>query len=140
LQVSGGTSAATPVMASIQALVNQNTGQTWGNPNPVYYALANSEYGDSGNDSCNASLGNAIGPGCIFHDITVGTNEVICQPGTPNCFAPSGALGVISLSTAAYIPAYAANQGWDFTTGIGSVNAYNLVGNWNKGVLAAGQQ
>jgi hypothetical protein len=29
----------------------------------------------------------------------------------------------------AYQPAYGATPGWDFATGIGSVNAYNLVFN-----------
>jgi len=30
-------------------------------------------------------------------------------------------------------PAYSATRGWDFATGIGSVNAYNLVMNWPTG-------
>ena len=36
----GGTSFAAPMMAGIQALVNQRWGGRQGNPNPVYYALA----------------------------------------------------------------------------------------------------
>jgi hypothetical protein len=40
----GGTSIATPEMAGIQALVNQNAGGKQGNPNFVYYALATSEH------------------------------------------------------------------------------------------------
>jgi subtilase family serine protease len=35
----GGTSIASPVLAGIQALVNQNAGGPQGNPNPVYYGL-----------------------------------------------------------------------------------------------------
>ena len=37
------------------------------------------------------------------------------------------ALGVLSTSDTSYAPAYAAASGWDFATGIGSVNAFNLL-------------
>jgi hypothetical protein len=30
-------------MAGIQALINQRTGQNWGNANTVYYSIAQSE-------------------------------------------------------------------------------------------------
>jgi hypothetical protein len=42
-------------------------------------------------------------------------------------------VGVISATTLApaYQPAYGTTPGWDFATGIGSVNAYNLVMNTN---------
>ncbi|SPF44759.1 putative Peptidase S53 propeptide [Candidatus Sulfotelmatobacter kueseliae] len=123
---SGGTSFATPIMAGIQALANQATGARWGNPNPMYYYLARSEYGTSGNSNCNASLGNTVGSGCTFYDITLGTNNVPCE-GTVNCYTPSGTIGVLSTSNSAYEPAFGTNVGWDFSTGIGSVNAYNLV-------------
>jgi hypothetical protein len=38
---------------------------------------------------------------------------------------------VVTVATpgASYQPAFGAAPGWDFTTGIGSVNAYNLVMN-----------
>ena len=62
----GGTSFASPIMAGIQALVNQKTGERQGNPNPVYYSLAASEYGASGDSSCNSTLGNTAGSSCIF--------------------------------------------------------------------------
>ncbi len=132
--VSGGTSASSPLMAGIQALINQSTGQSWGNPNPVYYALAQDQFGALSNSSCDASKGNQISPDCTFHDITQGDNDVICQPGSPNCYAPSGTYGVLSLSTTSYVPAYPSTSGWDFATGIGSVDASNLVSNWLKGV------
>ena len=132
--VSGGTSASSPVMASIQALINQQTGSSWGNPNPIYYALANTQYGATGSAACNASLGNGISTACTFNDVTQGDNEVICQPGSRYCFAPSGAIGVISLSPTSYVPTYPATVGWDFASGIGSVNAFNLVTSWNAGV------
>jgi subtilase family serine protease len=44
----GGTSFAAPIMAGIQALVNQKAGGPQGNPNPVYYQLAAIEYGSTG--------------------------------------------------------------------------------------------
>ena len=44
----GGTSVSSPIMAAIQALVVQHKGSLQGNPNPRYYALANTEYGPTG--------------------------------------------------------------------------------------------
>ena len=126
----GGTSVATPIMAAIQALGNQATGSRAGNPNPVYYALAAAEYGTTGNTACNATLGNGMASTCIFHDVTQGDSDVPCSFGLTdldNCYIPSGIFGVLSTSNAAYQPAYGTNIGWDFATGIGTVNAYNLV-------------
>jgi subtilase family serine protease len=129
--LAGGTSFASPIMAGVQALVNQKTGARWGNPNPVYYSLANNDYGAGGNASCDASLGNTISPNCTFHDITQGDINIVCKTGTPNCFSDNGgAYGVLSTSVTSYQPAYAAQSGWDFATGIGSVNIFNLVMNW----------
>ena len=39
---------------------------------------------------------------------------------------------MLSTSNSSYAPAYGATTGWDFATGIGSVNAYNLVTNWSN--------
>jgi uncharacterized membrane protein len=129
----GGTSFASPIMAGIQALVNQKAGGPQGNPNPVYYSLAASEYGKSGDSSCDSSLGNRVDSSCIFHDVTLGDNDVGCGAGTlgmNNCYLPSGTIGVLSTSNSAYQPAYGTQTGWDFATGIGTVNAFNLVNNW----------
>ncbi len=64
---SGGTSAATPTMAGVVALLNQylNTNGL-GNINPVLYRLAQ------------------IAPNA-FHDITSGSNIVPCASGSPGC-------------------------------------------------------
>jgi uncharacterized repeat protein (TIGR01451 family) len=126
----GGTSFASPIWAGIQALVNQNTGSRQGNPNYVLYALANTEYGASGSSGCNSSNGNAVSASCVFYDVTVGDMDVDCQ-GSNSCYLPSGTYGVLSTSNTAYSKAYGTNAGWDFATGIGSVNALNLVTNWN---------
>jgi len=128
----GGTSVSSPIMAAIQALVVQRKGSPQGNPNPRYYALAASEYGPSGNPSCNSSLGNGVGHSCVFYDVTLGDIDANCQAhsgmtGKVNCYLPSGLVGVLSTSNNAYQPAYPTTTGWDFATGIGSVNAYNLV-------------
>ena len=125
----GGTSFSSPIMAGIQALVNQKTGSRQGNPNPVYYSLAAAEYGATGNSACNATFGNQVSSSCVFHDVTQGDNDIYCT-GVNNCYRPNGTFGVLSTSNTAYQPAYAASSGWDFATGIGTVNAANLANNW----------
>ncbi|MGD0866530.1 MAG: S53 family peptidase [Rhizomicrobium sp.] len=125
----GGTSFSSPIMAGIQALVQQKTGAAQGNPNPVYYALAATEYGATGSAACNSTLGNGVGTSCIFYDVTQGDMDVNCT-GNVDCYLPSGKNGVLSTSDAAYKPAYGTATGWDYATGIGSVNAYNLVNAW----------
>ena len=129
----GGTSVSTPIMAGIQALVNQVWGKQ-GNPDPVYYKIAAAEYGSSGNSACNSSslpqLRRGLASTCVFYDVTQGDMDVNCT-GANNCYLPSGTYGVLSLSNSAYQPAYGTAVGWDFSTGIGTVNAYNLVHNAN---------
>ncbi len=125
----GGTSFASPILAAIQSLVNQKTGSAWGNPLTTYYNLAKASYGASGNTSCNSTNGNAAGASCTFYDVKQGDIDVNCT-GTQNCYRPSGTNGVLSTSTTAYSPAYGTTTGWDFATGIGTVNASNLVNNW----------
>ncbi len=133
----GGTSFASPIMAGIQALVNQRNGRQ-GNPNPTYYAIANAEYGRNGSAACNSSNGNAVGSGCVFHDVTLGDMDVNCtavqiQSGHKtvtasfNCYLDGATNGVLSTSNHSYKPAFATGTGWDFATGIGTVNASNLV-------------
>jgi subtilase family serine protease len=125
----GGTSFASPIMAGVQALVNQVWGGSQGNPNPVYYALANQEYGDGSGKSCEAFAEGGPAASCIFRDVTVGDNDMDCT-GPYNCFDPDarqGAPGVLSVSDFSYQPAYKSGAGWDFATGLGSVNAANMV-------------
>jgi len=125
----GGTSFSTPILAGIQALVNQKVGARQGNPNTIYYSLAATEYGASGSSSCNSTLGNGVASSCIFYDVTQGDMDVNCT-GSHNCYRPSGTNGVLSTSNGAYSPAYGTTPGWDFATGIGTINAANLVNNW----------
>ncbi len=128
----GGTSYASPIMAGIQALADQKAGGLQGNPNPFFYSLARTEYGASGNANCNSNLGNGADSSCIFYDVTAGDMDQPCVARYPNCFDGGlpktlSGVGVLSTSASAYQPAYAAGAGWDFATGIGTVNVYNLV-------------
>jgi subtilase family serine protease len=125
----GGTSFSSPILAGIQALVNEKTGSTQGNPNPTYYSLAATEYGATGNAACNSTLGNGVASTCVFYDVTQGDMDVNCT-GLNNCYDPSGTNGVLSTSNTAYQPAYTTGTGWDFATGLGTVNAFNLVNAW----------
>jgi subtilase family serine protease len=144
----GGTSASSPMMAGIQTLINGYTKELAGNPNYLYYSLANTEYGSTGSAACNSTKGTNGTSGCIFHDVTRGDTNTPCTYYNPqtllafDCFdvandvninAPAGVpLGVDSISTAAYKPTYGTNVGWDFATGIGSVNAWNLAQGFAK--------
>ncbi|MBB5058048.1 hypothetical protein HDF16_002754 [Granulicella aggregans] len=148
----GGTSASAPMMAGIQTLINDYTKEVAGNPNYLYYSLANTEYGSTGSAACNSSAGTNGTSGCIFHDITLGDINTPCTyyPNATvsfNCFgimndtninAPSGfPIGVGSLSATSYQKTYGTNVGWDFATGIGSVNAWNLAQGFAKAYGAA---
>jgi subtilase family serine protease len=133
----GGTSFTAPQFASIQALINQKAGGRQGNPAPIYYDLAAWEYGSPTHpvtavlSECNSSDGNKVGSDCIFHDVTRGTNDVPCY-GTSNCYDPNPAVdfGVLSVSDTSLKVAYPTTKGWDFATGLGSPNVYNLVTRW----------
>jgi subtilase family serine protease len=123
----GGTSFASPILAGIQALVNQKAGGAQGNPNPVYYSLAADEYGKKGSSACASKDG--VASSCVFYDVVMGDNDVNCK-GKNNCYTPSGVNGVLSTDNGAYRPAFAATAGYDFPSGIGSINAFNLVNSW----------
>ena len=139
----GGTSFSSPILAGIQALVNQKQGGAQGNPNYVYYKLAANEYGAQGSSTCNSSNGpSSATASCIFHDVTLGDIVVNCA-GSANCYGYVGnQRGHLSrvprmarsrFPDTSFTPAFAAATGWDFATGIGTVDAYNLVMNWTAG-------
>jgi subtilase family serine protease len=126
----GGTSISSPIMAGIQALVNEKTGSRWGNPNTVYYSIARQEY--SGPDYCNSNSVPKTGSKCIFYDVTQGDNDGACQAGLfgalINCYKQTGNVyGVLSTSNYSDLPAFPATPGWDYASGLGSVNAWNLI-------------
>jgi hypothetical protein len=102
----GGTSASSPAMAGIMALVNQKYGRQ-GQANFTLYALARQQ-------------------AAVFHDLTKGTNNVPCQQGTPDCSLDANGDGFYSLQE------YAAGSGYNLASGLGSIDANALVANWNK--------
>jgi hypothetical protein len=65
----------------------------------------------------------------VFYDVTAGDMDVNCT-GTNSCYKPSGKYGVLSTSDSSYDKAYGTGTGWDFATGIGTVNVANLLSNW----------
>ena len=117
----GGTSASTPSFAGIMAMVVQKTASRQGNANYILYQLA----AQSG-ASCTSSATPAST--CIFYDITTGTNAMPCDDTVPvpvNCgTAGSEGIGVLT--------GYNSTAGYDLTTGLGSVNAANLVNKWSS--------
>ena len=104
-----GTSAATPSFAGVMALVVQSTGSRQGQAAATLYRLAGAET----YSGCNSSDGSGSA-GCIFNDITVGNNAV---PGEPGYGGPGGV--------------YQTTVGYDFPTGLGSVNVGNLISAWS---------
>jgi subtilase family serine protease len=130
----GGTSFGAPIMAGVQALINQATNGRQGNPNFVYYALA----ANSAN-VCDSRAGDAGSGPCIFHNVTQGDMDVNCG-GSQDCYGtgtPERGIGrrqlgdgALSTSTSSYSPAYLTGSGWNFATGIGSVNVFNLINSW----------
>ncbi len=105
LMAIGGTSAATPSFAGIVAILNQ-------------YLVAGGELLKPGLGNLNPLLYSlAQSATGSFHDITTGNNVVPCAAGVEGCVA--GSYG------------YQAGQGYDPATGLGSVDAWNLVTKWS---------
>jgi subtilase family serine protease len=129
-QGGGGTSYAAPIMAGLQALINEKTGSAWGNADAVFYALAAKEYGAAGSEICNSTRGRRIGSSCIFHDVRLGDDDQDCIRDSADCYSPSGYFGVLSTSTKIYRPSFLVRKGYDFPSGIGTVDAANLVAAW----------
>jgi hypothetical protein len=106
LMTVGGTSASSPSFAGIVSILNQ-------------FLTAKGEIAKPGLGNINPALynlaQNTIG---LFHDVTVGNNIVPCAPGSKGC--ATGSFG------------YEAGPGYDLATGLGSVDAFNLVSNWTS--------
>ena len=101
----GGTSIATPLFAAALTLLNQ-------------YQVSTGAQSQPGLGNVNPRLYTlAQTTTGIFHDITDGSNIVPCEAGTKDC--PDGTMG------------FAATQGYDQATGLGSADIYNLVTQWN---------
>ena len=133
--VIGGTSASTPSMAGIMALVEQEHGQFQGVANYQFYKLAAAQSATACNSSTETTPGTSSS--CIFNDITTGSNAVACASGSPNCDTtpPSSSQGArpdIRILGPSYLDldGYSAAPGFDQASGLGSVNAANLVSGW----------
>ncbi len=106
----GGTSVATPVMASVQALINQKNGGRQGQANYYYYRIAAAQ----SLANCAAStLPSTAGAGCAFHDITAGNTNI-----------PTNASGTTSIG-------FNAGPGYDLAVGLGSADVNNLANAWS---------
>lgn len=100
----GGTSAAAPAFAGMLALLKQKTGSRLGQADYVLYNLAKSHYN------------------AVFHDVLTGNNSVACNSGTPGCAAtPSGYY---------FMTGYNTGIGFDNASGLGSVDATQMLSNW----------
>ncbi len=124
----GGTSVSSPAFAGILSLVNQKTGSRQGNANYVLYNLASQQ--TKAGTACSSIIGTPAA-GCVFNDVTTDTISMPCLKGTPNCVVTNSSdrYGVLS--------GYGSNAGYDLATGLGSVNAANLVNNWTNANFVA---
>lgn len=115
----GGTSVAAPAFGAIVALADQKTGTRLGNVNYLLYSLAAAP-----GASCASTAAPAAS--CVFNDVVKGNISVPCRAGSSKCSLTTGTgTGVMVNSSGA--PAYAASASYDLATGLGSVNATNLV-------------
>jgi hypothetical protein len=138
----GGTSAASPSMASIMALVEQKAGTFQGVANYELYSLAAAQTSGSCDSS---SRTNPTQPSsCVFNDITAGSNAVPCFSPSNDCGSgPDAPVVVGATLPVAEIPPNAemngnsATAGYDLGSGLGSVDISNLVNSWSKQNLAA---
>jgi uncharacterized repeat protein (TIGR01451 family) len=153
----GGTSFVAPQIAGLMALVNQQTGSRQGLANYTLYNLASAEYGTPGNpnsanlSSCSGSANGAeVGTTCIFRDVAGDTPSLqggtitsdIVQPclnsAVTNCYDPgSQTYGLSAVGSHSSTLAYQTAPGYDLATGLGSVNVYNLVMEWNTAATFA---
>jgi hypothetical protein len=124
----GGTSVATPAFAGILSLINQKTGSRQGNANYVLYNLASQQ--QKAGTACSAISG-VPAAGCVFNDVTTDTIAMPCFKSSPNCTVTGSAdrYGVLS--------GYNSGAGYDLATGLGSVNAANLINNWTNANFTA---
>ena len=123
IQGIGGTSVSAEAFVGLMALVNQKVGTPVGLPNPTLYSLASLS-------SANCQSSGTLNSACIFYQVTSGNIAMPCAKGSPNCTVTSGSdtVGVVEANGS---PAYTASAGYNLATGLGSINAYNLVNEWN---------
>lgn len=131
----GGTSVASPAMAGIMALVEQVKGAPLGNPAPRMYQLAKLQFNNPITLArCNSSLGTKMSTACVFNNVTAGDNAEPCVKGSVDCHVTAAAtmgVGVLrSPTTESHSNAWPAHPGYSLATGLGTVNATNLLYNY----------
>jgi hypothetical protein len=130
----GGTSASTPPMAGVMALINQKAGAPQGFANPELYKLA----AQQSYSSCSAETVTTSST-CYFNDIdagsfpTAGTNAMPCDKGyngsnSPDCTENNSLQG--QTDEVGILNGYSATVGYDQATGLGSLNVANVVNAW----------
>jgi subtilase family serine protease len=112
----GGTSAASPAMAGVMALINQKAASAQGSPNTELYLLA----GKQTYAGCTTESG-TVSNGCYFNDIDTGTIAMPCASASPNCTVSK------SGDTVGVLSGINAGVGYDEATGLGSLNVSNVV-------------
>jgi subtilase family serine protease len=134
----GGTSFAAPAFAGIVALLQQTfdlgAGKVvpLGNPAPEFYTIASAQFKTPlGLANCNATLGSAISPACVFNYVTDGDNAEPCLSGTTACDTSAAStlgIGVLGAKVdGKALFAYPAQPGYSLATGLGTVNVTNLL-------------
>ena len=128
----GGTSASTPAMAGVMALINQKAGAPQGNPNAdLYFLAAKQTY-----SSCKSESVKASSASCYFNDIDTGTIAMACDhaDSSPNCVAATSVSGANDVGV---LSGYSAATGYDLASGLGSLNVANVVNHWPGPIVPA---
>jgi subtilase family serine protease len=125
----GGTSVSVQVFAGLMALADQKAKGPLGNVNPKFYSLAASQAGQCPSANPGAS--------CVFYDISLGTIAQPCVTATaavpsPNCTTTN------STDPFGVLTGFNAGAGYDLATGLGSINASNLVQSFTGAAGTAG--
>ncbi|HZB89279.1 MAG TPA: Ig-like domain repeat protein [Terracidiphilus sp.] len=125
----GGTSVSSPSFAGIIALVEQKTNSIQGNVNYDLYKLAAAQF--TAGTSCDSSTV-SDGSSCVFYDVASdsqfnlpGSNAVPCLSGYADC-TPTNPNDLFSV-----LPGWNSTPGYDTATGLGTLNAANLVNTWS---------
>jgi hypothetical protein len=125
----GGTSASVQAFGGIVALVNQKYGAQ-GVANYVLYPLAAKAGASCASTAAMAPT--ASSSSCVFYDTQTGNNSVACVADSANCSDQSvSGTGYGILVNNTNQAAWTTNAGFDLATGLGTVNAANLVSQWN---------
>ena len=123
--VIGGTSAASPSFAGLMALVEQKNGTYQGQADYKLYKIAAQQNPSACDSSTETNPTQATS--CVFHDVTTGSNALSCPLGGLNC-----TVSIEGSTQFGDLSGYSSTKGYDLASGLGSVDAANLVSAWEK--------